>query len=784
MSNVKYTPVPSTIPFLTSDKFFSIIVGPYGCLAGDTLVITEFGAIPISDIDRPMRVLSWNEKTCRFQLSLSSGAFPKGRDYLHRVVTREGEFDAAAEHRLLCADGEYRRVSELRPGHALASCSENPLQTTEGLCRLGSHEDGQHYTQTDVNSLESYAASARQYGQRFLTEEDTDLGASPSPDDARKCVGCSFHAEGSREGGLLGRTPLRILRALFSDLLRKRRSFRQSGSVEADAAGRTSTVFFERVLGSVQAVWQSLLNYVIHLQVRLLSWQYLLPFVNGSYQSPCSLSLSNRPILSIAKIEVKQAFWDMQVESTHNYVTVDGAIHHNSTKTTAGIYKIAYEAAKVAACKDGIRRSRYAWIRQTRQMITDSSLPDFLKAFPDGVAGTLIKSDLKFLLKYDDVECEILFRGLDESTDVRRLLSTQLTGAIIEEARECNPDIFEALTGRVGRYPDGILVPHRPEWGVDKKGNPIQGCVDDTGKSVDKIWAMTNPPDWGSWWEEKISAPEENMHVTIQPSGLSEDADWVHLLKSDYYENMAVGKSEAWKDVYIHAKFGKSLSGKPVFSSFNRDVHVAKKGLIFNPVSQSPLIVGVDTALHPSAVFMQRDSRGRLLVFHSAHAADMGALRFFREVVKPVLASRFGSAKVRIVIDPAGMQRSQNDESTVADIVRAEGLVVVAAHTNSIAARIAAVDSFFTRMVDGEPGVLIDPEHNHELIMALAGKYRYKTNKNGETADVPDKQRPWADLVDGMQYGCLYADGGTTFGREVRQAARREIKPAVARGWT
>ena len=36
-----------------------------------------------------------------------------------------------------------------------------------------------------------------------------------------------------------------------------------------------------------------------------------------------------------------------------------------STKTTAGIYKIVYEAKRVAACRDGIRRSRYAWVRQT-----------------------------------------------------------------------------------------------------------------------------------------------------------------------------------------------------------------------------------------------------------------------------------------------------------------------------------------------------------------------------------------------------------------------------------
>lgn len=476
------------------------------------------------------------------------------------------------------------------------------------------------------------------------------------------------------------------------------------------------------------------------------------------------------------------------IPSTIPFLTSDKFISmivgpYGSTKTTAGIYKIAFEAKKVAACTDGIRRSRYAWIRQTRQMITDSSLPDFLKAFPDGVAGVLMKSDLRYILKFDDVECDILFRGLDESSDVRRLLSTQLTGAIIEEFRECNPDIFDALQGRVGRYPDGMLVPHRPEWGVDRKGNPIQGCVDDSGKSVDKIWMMSNPPDFGTYWEEKITNPSDNVHITIQPGGLSEDADWVHLLKSEYYENLAVGKTQDWIDVYINAKFGKSLSGKPVHSSFNRDVHTSKKPLIYNSISQQPLLIGVDTALHPSAVFMQLDPRGRLLIFHSVHAAEMGALRFFREIVKPLIAERFSGAKIFVVIDPAGMQRSQSDESTVADIIRNEGFAVRAAHTNSIAARIAAVDMFLTRTVDGAPGILIDCEHNKELIQALSGKYRYKINQKGDVADTPDKTRPWADLVDGLQYGCLHADGGATFGRQLNQVVRREIKQVASVGW-
>ena len=64
-----------------------------------------------------------------------------------------------------------------------------------------------------------------------------------------------------------------------------------------------------------------------------------------------------------------------------------------STKTTAGIVKIAYHAAQMAPCKDGIRRSRAIWVRNTREQLRDTSIPDVLRWFPDGQAGAYLKSE-------------------------------------------------------------------------------------------------------------------------------------------------------------------------------------------------------------------------------------------------------------------------------------------------------------------------------------------------------------------------------------------------------
>lgn len=257
----------------------------------------------------------------------------------------------------------------------------------------------------------------------------------------------------------------------------------------------------------------------------------------------------------------------------------------------------------------------------------------------------------------------------------------------------------------------------------------------------------------------------------FQPSGLSPDADWLDNLIDDYYTNLAQGKSEDWVDVYIHAKFGKSLSGQPVFRAFNRDIHVAKNTLSPSRASTQPLIIGFDCGLTPTAVIGQVDYQGRLLVFDAIPSEGMGALRFVREKLKPLLANKYSGLSVIVVADPAGQQRAQTDERTVFDVLRAEGLVVRASRTNSVAARISAVDSYLTRLVDGKPGLLIDPGAV-ELITAMNGKYRYKINTKGEIADSPEKTHPWSDLADAFQYLALHADGGASFGGSWKTPAR------------
>lgn len=438
-----------------------------------------------------------------------------------------------------------------------------------------------------------------------------------------------------------------------------------------------------------------------------------------------------------------------------------------STKTTSSIMKIAYEASKVAKCRDGIRRSRCAVVRNTRQMLWDTTVPDFLKWFPDGAAGVLMKTDSKFLLKFDDVECEVLFRGLDDANDVRRLLSLQLTFGVMDEFREIHPDIYNALTGRLGRYPD-------------KSMNGVGPC-DDTGKQIHKAWGATNPPDADTFWEEYLTNPPANAHVTIQPSGRSPEADWLHYLPDGYYTNLCEGKTEDWISVYVDGEFGRSLAGQPVFRCFDRSLHVATSPL---KSLSSGLVIGVDAGLNPTAVITQQTYDGRVIVLDAVtgHTGGMGALRFCREILKPLVSAKYPLHNMAVLIDPAAFQRAQTDERSVADIFKQEGFTVRPAHTNNISARVAAVEKYLTMTMNGNPGMLVDPGCT-QLVAALAGKYRYKIDTKGRLDDKPEKSHPFSDFADALQYACLHHDKGAIFGGTLSQRARPVEKRSLG-AWT
>ena len=430
-----------------------------------------------------------------------------------------------------------------------------------------------------------------------------------------------------------------------------------------------------------------------------------------------------------------------------------------SGKSVACSFEVIRRATLQKKGADGIRKTRAAVVRETARQLQDTTIKTFLDWFPPGPCGQFMRTTKTYFFKVGDVECEVMFRALDDADDVANLNSLELTFAWFNECRDIHPDIVDAMSKRIGRYPGS------------KDGGPTWFGM----------WGDTNPPTMDTWWyyqmehldpKDGVSNNDNGWDVFKQPSGRSIHAENIENLPEGYYDTQ--GRSEEYIRVYIDGEYGLSSAGKPVYQYFRPDYHMAHETLRYIVNGIRPVVVGMDLGLTPAAVIGQQDPRGRALILGEAVSFDMGVQRFIRSILKPMLYERFSGAPVIVVTDPAGVQRAQTDERSAVDIIRAEGFKVFPAKTNNISARINAVDDFLMRHVDGDSAFLIDPSCSN-LKAAMMGGYRYH-HKNESI-----EKNKHSHVAEALQYLMLHI---TTVGEGSLVLQKREIKAVAAGGWT
>lgn len=420
-----------------------------------------------------------------------------------------------------------------------------------------------------------------------------------------------------------------------------------------------------------------------------------------------------------------------------------------SGKTTGIFFKLCYMAGLQAPGPDGIRRSRAVVVRNTLPQLRDTTLSSWNYWFKPGQAGEWKATEWKFILRFGDVECEVLFRPLDTPQDVARVLSLEVTFAIIDEFVEIPRQIIDALSARCGRYPSAVMG-GATNWGM---------------------WGSSNPSTEDNWWHDYLHDPEINVQpgstgdgsvnarYFLQPSGFSEEAENVQNLPGgrDYYTNQAKGKSEAWINQFLRAMWGFSISGKPVVPTFKSELHLSKVRLPFN--EHLPLIGAFDPGIGGSAmIFGQEDIDGRLLALGELVQQGYGATRFIGERLKPYLRRHFpllDPENFIVVPDPAAGNRGANDEKSIADIFRKHYRVSIETN-NRLPLRLDAIEYFTTRLIDGKPALLIDEQMCPMLIRALKGGWRYKLDKNELVTGKEPEKNAHSHPGDGFGYLCRY----------------------------
>jgi hypothetical protein len=436
-----------------------------------------------------------------------------------------------------------------------------------------------------------------------------------------------------------------------------------------------------------------------------------------------------------------------------------------SGKSSACVMEIIRRGHEQKPSPDGIRRSRWAVVRNSYGQLKDTTIKTFHDWFPPKLFGEYRVTDHMYIItKFPGVHLEVLFRALDRPDQVSNLLSLELTGAWFNEVREIPKTIIEAMDGRIGRYPSGR----------------------DGGASWYGIIMDTNPPDEDSYLYKMFERVRpDNWEAFKQPSGLSVHAENTLHLPKNYYVNLAKGKDEMYKRIYIHGQYGYLISGKPVFQSFMDNVHVSREDL--EPTKGLDVIVGFDFGLQPACVIGQISPLGQLRIIDELVSDGMGLRQFCTNQLLPLLQRKYFGMNVMGFGDPSGISRMPTDETTCFELLQGPEIGlrnVVPATTNALVPRIGAVEGFLNKMFQGDPGFIMSPSC-HNLRKAMNGGYHYEREPKSIAEDFkPTPAKNFSSHIsDALQYLCMYVGDKEANDKRWKEFSsrlkKREHRPAI-----
>lgn len=429
-----------------------------------------------------------------------------------------------------------------------------------------------------------------------------------------------------------------------------------------------------------------------------------------------------------------------------------------SGKTTSAIVELSRRMKQqMPAYVDPVRPhtprrfTRYAIIRQTLKQLKDTVLKDILSRYALVADWRVSESTLYF--REGDVHSEWMFVPLDEPEDKKRLLSTNLTAAYVNECIEIDLGLLSDIAGRCGRYPNEELGV--PTW---------KGIICDTNMPLENT-------DWAKFIKRGLANEIPEWQMFRQPGGRHPDAenlehleqtpDTILLPESDprrreqgrkYYERLVATGTVDYIRRYVDCEFGLDPSGSAVYGeSFEYARHVRRN---VEPVDERMLFIGQDFGRNPGCVITQLTGRGELLVLAEIASYGIGLHQHIQERLKPILATpRFVGRRFIIVGDPAGIARSSLFEINEFDLMKQLGMPCIPAPTNDPDRRIGSVDA---KLLSAR-SILIDEDECPILIEGLNGSYRYPKNKEGVDKPRPEKGTPWSHVQDALQYACMVA---------------------------
>ena len=455
----------------------------------------------------------------------------------------------------------------------------------------------------------------------------------------------------------------------------------------------------------------------------------------------------------MSKTEIKYSYRDVPTleEFSNSDAFMRGVLGpFGSGKSSACAIEIVNRGLAQKPGPDGIARTRFAVIRNTMVELRDTTIKTIVQWFPPHYFGRYVEGKHTYTIKsFPNCEIEIVFLALDRPEDIKKLLSLELTGAWVNEAREVPWAIIEALQGRVGRYP----------------------AMRDGGPTWAGVWMDTNPPDSDSWWyrffEERSwikdfpklieagmlprgSKPERYAKMFKQPSGLSPNAENLSNLRPGYYVNLSIGKSDEWIKIYIHGDYGFLVEGKAVYPEYADRIHCQD----VDPVPGVVIIRSWDWGLTPACAFSQLLPDGRWLVFDEMVSDNMSADEFSDDVIEHCNRAFRGNVQFEDWGDPAGEQRAQTDKRTCFEIVQNKGIMIEGSIQNP-QMRQESVRKVLRTLRGGEPQFILHSRCRTIRKGFMGGYHRRRLRTSVERYSDQVEKNMLSHIMEALEYGIV-----------------------------
>ena len=410
--------------------------------------------------------------------------------------------------------------------------------------------------------------------------------------------------------------------------------------------------------------------------------------------------------------------------------------------------KVAYFAAlRQPKQRDGVRRWRVASIRDTYRQVWRATIPSWEPWFPRTM-GDFRGSEggpatHSFVVPHPGdggpVEIEIRFMAIGDSQIEDILRGFEVSAFHLGEADLLHPSVLTYCRGRVGRFPS------HQDGGVWWPGVVMEYNAPDIDNYLYKLLEEDRP---------------EGHRLFRLPSGLSPNAENLNNLAPGYYTRQIAGAPDWYVRRMIKNEYGYSRDGKPVYEhDYNDDFHCAKQE--FEPLPGIPIQVGVDAGGTPAAILGQTLPNGQIRFFDEvvAEGGFCGAVRF-ANLLKDALGRYPGFECAGGRADPSamfGVDKTAGELEWINTVAHVAKIRLRPASTNKLGPRIEALRVPMSRVVDGQPGLLVSPRCR-VFRKGMNSGYRYlkKRVSGDERYDpYPDKGDPTSHVVDAAQYYAL-----------------------------